>query len=79
MHADDDCRRHTTCIGPTDKRFADDVSKEVDRRLSLRSVSRRLSTGPSLVHLMTAGRRVVRGPNWKWGDQVCSHILNVVV
>ena len=48
--------------------------KKVDRRPSLRPANRRLSTGPDLVHLMTPGRRVVRGPNWKWGDQVCNYI-----
>ena len=27
-------------------------------------------TGPTLINLFTPGTRVVRGPDWKWGDQV---------
>jgi len=28
-------------------------------------------TGPALVRRIAVGVRVVRGPDWKWGDQVC--------
>ena len=27
-------------------------------------------TGAAVLHLFTLGRKVVRGPDWKWGDQV---------
>ena len=27
-------------------------------------------TGPALVDFFTPGTRVVRGPDWRWGDQV---------
>ena len=27
-------------------------------------------TGPALIDLFTPGTRVVRGPDWKWGNQV---------
>ena len=28
------------------------------------------ASGPELVPHLTPGTRVVRGPDWKWGDQV---------
>ena len=27
-------------------------------------------TGPALIDFFTPGTRVVRGPDWSWGDQV---------
>lgn len=32
-------------------------------------------TGPEVVKLMKIGTRVVRGPDWKWGDQVVMLLL----
>lgn len=28
-------------------------------------------TGPEMARLLKIGTRVVRGVDWKWGDQVC--------
>lgn len=32
-------------------------------------------TGPDMAKRMKIGTRVVRGPDWKWGDQVQQHVL----
>lgn len=32
-------------------------------------------SGPELAALMKIGTRVVRGVDWKWGDQVCSRVV----
>ena len=32
-------------------------------------------TGPDMAKRMRIGTRVVRGPDWKWGDQVQQHDL----
>lgn len=36
-------------------------------------------TGPEVVKLMKIGTRVVRGPDWKWGDQVSSVELHTEI
>lgn len=40
-----------------------------DERLGARARGASL-TGPELASLMKIGTRVVRGKDWKWGDQV---------
>lgn len=40
-----------------------------DERLGARARGEQLS-GPELASLMKIGTRVVRGKDWKWGDQV---------
>lgn len=40
-----------------------------DERLGARARGASLS-GPELASLMKIGTRVVRGKDWKWGDQV---------
>lgn len=42
-----------------------------DERLGARARGASLS-GPELASLMKIGTRVVRGKDWKWGDQVCT-------
>lgn len=32
-------------------------------------------TGPDMAKRMKIGTRLVRGPDWKWGDQVQQHVL----
>ena len=32
-------------------------------------------SGPELAALMKVGTRVVRGVDWKWGDQVRKHLI----
>ena len=34
-------------------------------------------TGPEMAKRMKIGTRVVRGPDWKWGDQVCALFLHL--
>lgn len=31
------------------------------------------ASGPELAAMMKIGTRVMRGPDWKWGDQVIQH------
>lgn len=33
-------------------------------------------TGPEMAKLMTKGTRVVRGPDWKWADQVLLVVIS---
>ena len=33
------------------------------------------TVGPDMARMMKVGTRVIRGPDWKWGDQVCKHHL----
>ena len=35
--------------------------------------------GPDSFDLMTPGTRVVRGPDWKWGQQVCLYEICVYI
>lgn len=45
-----------------------------DERLGARARGASLS-GPELASLMKIGARVVRGKDWKWGDQVTNKLL----
>jgi len=49
--------------------------KHVDAAVTFAQTSSASLMGMEAAALMKIGVRVVRGPDWKWGDQVCSAIL----
>lgn len=36
------------------------------------------ASGPELAAMMKIGTRVMRGVDWKWGDQACESILQLI-
>lgn len=50
--------------------FEEDPNASRTKQPLSRSASIPVTTGPGLVPYIKPGLRVVRGPDWKWGDQV---------
>ena len=36
------------------------------------------AVGPDMARMMKVGTRVIRGPDWKWGDQVCTSFVIII-
>lgn len=50
--------------------FEDDLYAINNNHSSSRSASIPVTSGPGLLPYLKPGLRVIRGPDWKWGDQV---------
>jgi E3 ubiquitin-protein ligase HERC2 len=65
--------------GPEFSSCVEDKNKEVfaiyEDTLHKNSPPAAVLTGPELASMMKIGTRVVRGVDWKWGDQVSACIL----
>lgn len=65
--------------GPEFSSCVEDKNKEVfaiyEDTLHKNSPPAAVLTGPELASMMKIGTRVVRGVDWKWGDQVSARIL----
>ena len=60
--------------GPSDEKSDDDemlAAAIIDESKKPRTPPPLPTVGPEMARMMKVGTKVIRGPDWKWGDQVC--------